>query len=793
MVVQNDRALRIALGTGRKTRKWKNRTLQWSELLDRLSHFVVTNETVAQYKAMSWDRQAEIKDVGAFVGGYCKDGNRTDVTSRSVLCLDADYADTDLWPDMTMLYDCAAAAYSTHKHTPEAPRIRLVIPLARDVSPDEYAAIGRRVADDLGIDKFDDTTYQAQRLMYWPSRSSDGEEVFRYQDGPMLDPDAILARYDDWRDISAWPVSSRVADVVKKAAVKQKDPLSKPGLIGAFCRTYSIQEAIERFLPEVYLPCDVPGRYTYAGGSTAAGVVVYEDKFVYSHHATDPASGQLCNAWDAVRIHRFGDLDVNKDPDTAPTKLPSYKAMEALAMDDADVRTTAVNDRMGETAADFDDLGDPVDPDAWKAELELTAEGGVRSTIGNIRLILENDPALKGCIAWDEMDMLQAVKRDLPWREASDRRGRTWQNSDDANLRLYMERTYGIVGKEKILDGVETTAKAHSYHPIREYIQAATWDEVPRIDTLLIRYLGAEDTEYTRTVTRKTLVAAVARVFRPGVKFDYMLTIRGRQGIGKSALISRLAGDWFSDSFSTVQGKEAYEQVRRAWIIEVGELAGLKKAEVESIKLFISKREDQYRPAYGRQVEVFPRQCIFIGTTNEIEFLRDATGGRRYWVVDTPNSASRVDFRGELTDEIVAQIWAEAYHYYKQGETLYLTDEIEAEAARIQDSYAEKDDRVGMVQKYLERALPENWDGMDTYDRREWLQSDAEGARPRDKVCRMEIWCEVFGNPAGKIDRYEGKAIHAMLEACGWKYTSPRDFGLYGRQRAYVKAAEASL
>lgn len=786
MIVQNDRALRIALGTGRRTKKWKNRILQWSELLDRLSHFVVTNETVAQYKAMNRDRQAEIKDVGGFVGGYCKGGSRKDVTSRSVLCLDADYADLNLWPDFQVLTDCAAAIYSTHKHTPDAPRVRLVIPLARDVTPDEYAAIGRRVAADLGIDKFDDTTYGVDRLMYWPSRSSDGEQVFTYQDGPMLDPDEVLARYDDWHDISAWPVSKRVADVVKKSAVKQKDPLTKPGLIGAFCRTYSIQEAIERYLPDVYLPCDDPGRYTYAGGSTAAGVVVYEDKFVYSHHATDPASGQLCNAWDAVRIHRFGDLDADKDPDTPAVKLPSYKAMEALAMDDKAVRVAVVNDRMADVGADFETVEDE-DSDAWKEDLELTSEGGVRSTIGNIRLILENDPALKGCIAWDEMDMLQAVKRDLPWREAIDRRGRTWQNSDDANLRLYLERVYGIVGKEKILDGVETTAKAHSFHPIREYIQAIEWDGVPRVDTLLIRYMGAEDTEYTRAVTRKTLIAAVARVFRPGIKFDYMLTIRGRQGIGKSSLIGRLAGDWFSDSFTTVTGKEAYEQVRRAWIIEVGELAGLKKAEVESIKNFISKREDQYRPAYGRQVEVFPRQCIFIGTTNETEFLRDATGGRRYWVVDTPNNANRVDFRQELTDEVVQQIWAEAYHYYQQGEALYLPDEIEAEAARIQEAYSERDDRAGMVQAYLERLLPENWDSMDTYARREWLQSDAEGTRPRDKVCRMEIWCEVFGNPPGKIDRYEGKAIHAMLGACGWIQTGPRRFSQYGPQRAYVK------
>ena len=791
MTLQYDRALRIALGTGRKTKRWKNRTMQWSELLDRLGHFVVTNETVAQYKAMSRDRQAEIKDVGGFVGGYCKDGSRKNVVSRSVLCLDADYADGDLWPDWQLLYDCASAVYSTHKHTPEAPRVRLVVPLARDVDPDEYAAVARRVAADLGIDKFDDTTYGVDRLMYWPSRSADGEQVFRYQDGELLDPDAVLARYDDWHDISTWPVSHRVADVVRKSAARQKDPLEKGGLVGAFCRTYGIEEAIAKYLPDVYLPCDEPGRYTYAGGSTAAGAVVYEDKFIYSHHATDPASGQLCNAWDAVRLHRFLDLDENKDPDTPATKLPSYQAMAELAMQDESVRTTAVNDRMNDTGGDFDVLPDD-DPDAWKKDLDLTQDGGIRSSLANIRLILEHDPSLKGCLAYDELDMLPAVRRDLPWREARDRRGRTWQNSDDANLRLYMERVYGSTGKEKILDGVDTTANAHRFHPIREYIRAAEWDGVPRVDTLLIRYLGAEDTAYVRAVTRKTLVAAVARVFRPGIKFDYMLTIRGKQGIGKSALLSRLAGEWFSDSFSTMQGKEAYEQVRRAWIIEVGELAGMKKAEAETIKLFISKQEDQYRPAYGRQVEVFPRQCIFIGTTNESEFLRDTTGNRRFWVVDTPNSDGRIDFRPELTQDVVHQIWAEAYTYYKQGETLYLSGELDAEAAITQAAHAEHDEREGMVLDYLDRKLPAGWDGMGLYERREWLESDARGTVPRRYVCRMEIWCEVFGNPPGKYSTFEGKTIHAILEACGWHYQKyPRRFPEYGAQRAYVKGGEA--
>ena len=319
MIVQHDKPLDVALGNSRKTKKWKNKTLLWSELLDRLARVTRTSETVAEYRAMSRARQAEVKDVGGFVGGYVNHGSRSDVRHRSILCLDADFADADLWPDWELLYGKAAAVYSTHKHTPEKPRLRLVVPLARDVSPDEYQAIGRRVAYMLGIDKFDDTSYQPQRMMYWPSCSQDGEYIFQHLDGDFLDPDEVLATYHDWADVSSWPMSSRQAEVVKHTGAKQGDPLEKGGIVGAFCRAYyPIQEAIEAFIPQ-YQPCDTPGRYTYTEGSTAAGVVLYDDKFSYSHHGTDPASGQTCNAWDLVRVHKFHDLDVDCDPDKPAT------------------------------------------------------------------------------------------------------------------------------------------------------------------------------------------------------------------------------------------------------------------------------------------------------------------------------------------------------------------------------------------------------------------------------------------------------------------------------------------
>ena len=785
MIVKHDRALDLALGNSRKTKTWKNRSMQWSELLDKLSVTTRTAETVAEYKAMSRNEQSERKDCGGFVGGYLNDGNRVNVRHRSVLCLDADFADADLWPDFELQYGNAAAVYSTHKHTPNKPRLRLVVPLSRDVDPDEYQAIGRRVAETLGIDKFDDTSFQPQRLMYWPSTSIDGEFFFRHIDGPLLNPDEVLATYVRWQDVSSWPLSSRQAEIVKRTSAKQGDPLAKAGIVGAFCRAYDIDEAIEAFVP-AYQPCDEPNRYTYTEGSTAAGVITYDGKYSYSHHATDPASAQLVNAWDLVRLHKFGALDADVAPDTPTNKRPSYKVMTELATNDKKVTAQVVADRMAEAAEDF---AEPVEESGedWLSKLKVSDKGAIAQTIDNVVTILRHDPKLAGRLALNEMEQHIVVTSSLPWREV--KQPSQWIDTDDAALRYYLERVYGISGKDRIFDAVNVVAQENSFHPVRDYLDGCTWDEVPRVDTLLIDYLGAEDNEYTRAVTRKTLVAAVARIYRPGCKFDNMLTLRGRQGLGKSAMISKLGMGWFSDSFNGVQGKDAYEQLLGVWIMEVGELAGLRKAEVEAIKLYISKQTDRYRPAYGRRTQEFPRQCIFIGSTNETQFLRDTTGNRRFWVVDTPNEP-RLSMWDELTPETVSKIWAEAVQRYKDGEKLYLPKDLEAVAREVQETYEEENPRAGIVEDYLERLLPEDWDQKDLYERRQWLESAAEGTVQRTTACTLEIWAEALGGNPDKLDRYAGKEIRDIMATMpGWRYRGNLKITAkpYGRQRYFSR------
>ena len=587
-----------------------------------------------------------------------------------------------------------------------------------------------------------------------------------------------------------------MAEVTKTTATKQKDPTEKGGIVGAFCRAYTIQQAIETYVP-TYVPTADPNRYTYTEGSTAEGVVIYDDKYSYSYHATDPASGQLCNAWDLVRLHHFVELDKCIDPETTATLRPSYKAMAKLASEDAKVKAQIVADRTAEAAADFAAPVDEITTETeaaptkeWQSQLKITEKGGIAQTIENAVIILRNDPKLAGALALNEMDHNIVAKKSLPWRKV---KGTSqWVDHDDAALRYYLESVYGMTGKDRIFDAVNVVAQENKFHPVRNYLEGCTWDGVPRVETLLIDYLGAEDNEYTRAVTRKTLAAAVARILRPGCKFDYMLTLRGKQGLGKSAFIAKLGGEWFSDSFTTMQGKEAYEQVLGVWLMEVGELAGMRKAEAEIIKLFISKQTDRFRPAYGRRTQEFPRQCIFIATTNEMQFLRDTTGNRRFWVVDTPNEPT-LDIWDDLTADTVRNIWGEAMELYKAGEPLYLSKKLEKKAREVQETYEEENPRAGIIADYLDRLLPENWDSLDLYSRRQWLESNNVGTVTRTTTCTLELWAEALGGNPDKIDRYIAKEIRDIMAGMkDWKHRGAalRTIKPYGRQRYYERRAD---
>ena len=784
----------IATGKSLHDTKWKNKEYTWPALLNEISRTTRTRETYAEYVKMTRDQQQNIKDVGGFVGGTLKGGRRKSgtVVWRQLLTLDADFVAGDLWGTIESLFDFCCAVYSTHKHSPDAPRLRLIAPLLRPVTPDEYEALARRVAADIGIDMFDDTTYQPARLMFWPSTASDGEFIFHDQDGPWIDPDEVLVRYADWRDVSLWPESSRAVKQRQRHAERQGDPLTKSGIVGAFCRTYDVPAAIEKFLSDTYSPCDTPGRYTYIPGSTAAGLVIYDDgRFAYSNHGTDPATGQLCNAFDLVRIHKFGHLDDGADPSAATSKRPSYSAMCELASADEEVAVSLGHDRLEEARAQFGETQEPEEDDGWTKKLARNKSGGYQTTIDNAVVVMQGDPRLKGRIRFNEFLQRPVLFGGLPWRSTDDPQGDPWRDVDDAGIRHYFETVWKLYMPDKIKDAFRLVSERDRFHPIRQYLDAQAWDGVPRLDTLLIDYLGAEDSRYTRAVTRKTMVGAVARIMKPGCKFDYALALVGPQGVGKSFLVSRISLGWCSDSLTDVTGEKAYEQVQGVWFVELAELAALRRAEVEAVKNFISKPFDEYRAAYAHHKEKRPRQCIFIATTNKTEFLRDDTGNRRFWPVDVARRGPVKSLWKDLTDDEISQIWAEAVRDYKAGEPLFLSRELEADAQAQQEQHMADTPLSGIVQEFLDRKLPGDWDEKDLFARRAWLDDPlgAVGSVTRERVCVLEIFAELLSGDPSRMTTQQQNELHSiMTKMPGWKRADKKQrCGRYGVQRAYVR------
>lgn len=795
------RKIFIAIGKSKTETKWKNVQMSYESLLEKLKVTTRTRETIGEYKKMPKAERDSIKDVGGFVGGSLKGGRRTaeNLANRSLLTMDLDNVDiavSDLWDSLTMLNDFEVVIYSTHSHEPKSPRLRLIIPLDRVVLPDEYEAIGRKIAEEIGIDMFDDTTYQPHRLMYWPSTAADGEYIFKRQEGPWLKPDEVLNTYLDWKDVSFWPTSSRQSARINSQIKKQEDPLTKKGIIGAFCRTYSIAETIEKFLPDIYIPTTTEGRYTYAEGSTVGGLVTYEDKFAYSHHGTDPISGMLCNAFDLVRIHKFGARDEDAKPDTPANRMPSFTAMSEFAAEDDAVKMTIGAESLAEALDDFDDLEEDEKPNTeWLKELDYDSKGHLRSTIDNAVIILENDPRTKGKLIYNDFSNRAIITGKLPWTEKSYKRD--WCDDDDAGVRHFLEHSYNLSGAGKIADAVAMVYQKNKIHPVKEYLNSLTWDGTKRVENLLTDYLGAEDNIYTRAVIKTHLVAAVARIMRPGCKYDTMLTLTGPQGIGKSTFIRFLGKDWFNDSLDTVKGKEAYEQLQGSWLIEMGELTATKKADIEATKLFLSKTEDIYRVAYGRRTSRFPRQCVFWGTSNDTHFLRDKTGDRRYWPVDCGILIPVKDVFKDLKDE-VDQIWAEAVSYYKDGHKLYLTGEEAEEAIKQQKAHAEDSPKTGLIEEYLNKEYPSNWEDMDLFERRNWLEGNeddfgvvaSELTTNKYKTCVMEIWCELFKGEPKALTPILSREINDILR--GLDEWEPANSGLrfgkiYGTQRAYIR------
>ena len=802
-----DRLIKISTGDNRKATFWKTEEMRVSDLFEKLKTPVVGRETHDAYLRLRKSEQDDRKDVGGFVGGELKDGRRkaNHVIGRDLVTLDFDHIPangTRGLIEQVQRLGCCYVVYSTRKHCDAMPRLRVVIPTDRTMTPDEYEPVSRKLSEWIGMDMADQTTYQAERLMYWPSCCSD-VPLFYEADTikPLISIEQVLSHYSDWRDPAQWPGVNLYDKHCNNK--QQEDPETKKGVVGAFCRAYDVYRAISELIPDAYSPVDnAEDRFTYTGGSTAGGAVIHDGgKFLYSHHATDPCSGRLVNAFDLVRLHKFGHKDDDAAYGTPVHKSASYKEMTEYAQGLDDVRRLIVGEKQEQVQQDFGEIAaakNAEDESTWRTRIELDGNGNIKATIANYELFMENDRLLKDRIFFDELSGKAKGISPLPWGNRAEMREGAefyWADSDDSGIRGYFERMFNADSKNKLEAAFSNHLSKHHKNKVCEYLEELTWDNKPRLDTLFIDYLGAEDNRYNRIVTRKAFVGAVARAMNPGCKFDCMLILYGKQGLGKSTILDKMSLGLFNDSIRTFEGKEASELLRGVWIVEIAELDAFRKSEVSCIKQFLSLRADRYRAAYGRNVEEHPRRCVFFGTTNTIDFLQDMTGNRRFWPVDVGvTSASKSVFK-DLSEAEIAQIWAEAKARWRIGEELFLTGADEEAACAQQEAHREVDPWEPAIAGWLEKPIPRDWNKWGTMQRQTFWSGNAVGATDlveRESVSVAEIIAELLGqtlsmqanNPTSASRR-----IGAILIKLGWKRQTPRKHPLYGSVRPFTKPA----
>lgn len=772
--------------------KWTTVKYTWSDFLERLNRDIRSTETMRDFDRLDRTARANLKDVGGYMAGELSGARRlkSAVLSRSMITLDVDYADS-LFPVEfdTRFPGVAAVIYNTRSDREKSRRFRVVIPFAEEVQDAaQYEAAARKIAELLGIDLFDPTTFQAERMMYWQSLSSDQPKVFEVFEGEPISAEYLLSLYgnnEEWRDIRNWAFKSdqekETRAIVSKAMAQ--NPREKAGLVGAFCRAYSVPAAIEKYLSDVYEIAPGNDRYTYKAGHSVGGMIVFDDLFCFSYHSTDPISdGHAYNAYDLVRVHKFGHLG----------KEDSTKEMNKLVCADKE----CVKDMVTPDADldDFDDYGDAVKSDNTEEVTELVwdldGKGNKQVTVNNFVNAFKSDPLLNGLLAYDMLKETIVFTRPSFTAKGS-KKGDLVNDTDISIIKGRIERMHGIYNDAKLNDAIEQVSSDNAFHPIKLYLESLTWDGVPRIDTFLVDYMGAEDNAYTREAFRKMLLAAVTRIYEPGRKFDTALVFYSEQGVGKSTLIQRLSKGWFNDSLTNLSGKESYEAIQFAWLVELAELSALRKSDVEAVKNFISKREDTYRGAYARRVKTHKRQCVFFGSTNDDEFLKDATGNRRFFPVAVKRTRkTHIIFEPEF-DAVVDQLWAEAMEGYMLGESLTLSDKAEAIAGGTREEFTERTPIQGLIEEYLDRLFPADYEDRFLAQRLDFLNGDLgeEGTDTKNSFSLIELWTEALGRRKDEYTVVKARELSNAVKALkGWKRDKQARQKIYGPQVIYRRA-----
>lgn len=673
---------------------------------------------------------------------------------------------------------------------------------------DEYEPVARKIASFISMEIMDPSTFEPSRLMYWPSCSKDSEFFYKSDvNKPFASVDGILKLYQNWKNPNEWPKIINEPELIKREIAKQKDPLEKENAIGAFCKVYDIPSAIDSFLPDIYEHGNANDKYTYINGSVANGATVYGNgRWLYSFHATDPASRLLCNSFDLVRIHKFGELDDEVKEGTPSNRLPSFIEMSKFALQDKNVRMEYERQKVEQARKEFNDFEENTKTTTTiqtenKEDIEWrltklkrsSSTNMVEKTINNALTILENDTSFKNKLVFDRFSNRFLIKEPLPWGREEEQYPKLWSDSDDAELRGYFENYYdGFKNVGIINDALSILKNRNSVNVAREYFESLVWDGVSRLDTLIIDYLGAEDNDYVKQVTRKAFTAVTARAIteRP-IKFDNMIILTGPQGLGKSTLLNKLAGEWFTDNIVDFNSKDTLLLLQNCIIAEVPELQGFNKADSNRLKQFLGQKTDKYRAPYERREEEHPRHCVFFGTTNDDEFLRDSTGNRRYWPIQVgenkPKKSVFKDLEGEKD-----QIWAEAVIRFRTGEPLYLSGDVQKEAEKEQKARLIIDPWESIIEEYLQRKIPRDWFERSIESQKNYWTFNAEDEIElieRDRICASEILTVCLNiEPKRQTSLDRKRVLDIVRKRLEYSYKSNVKFGRgYGQTSGFLK------
>lgn len=749
-------------GPGYKDNKPKPREASWEEFCEILK------------RPRS---SAEKTEFGMFLGGEAVNGRKKEnVKSRTMATLDLEnISGVKDWEVLEIIkgtfFDYTFIAHTTHRSTNDAPRIRVIFPLDPIIDdPDtiegSYSATVAMLADMLPEKSWLDlASEKLAQCMVYPVRNPDGPEVqFAENDGNPVTP------------IEPITIETQAAANEKQAQAASAATNNKPrAIVAAFNKVYTIRDAIETYCAAQWLPGSTPNRYTHAGSTSQDGLAVLSDNMAYNFHASAPGSQRGMNAFDLVRLTLYGDKDSGIDLQQTPVdEIPSQAAMLELCHKDKRVMKQLKDDKKAAPVITRGADG-----------IERDERGRIATTLNNIIKVIRADSNLEPHIRYNTFTNRPVAGAGLPWGKKAGEHN--WMDVDTYRLRTYLEEQNGPgvrLRNDDVNAAIVTIAHDNEYNPVVEYIEnLPKWDGKPRVDDILIRYLGAEDTEYTRMVTHKHMVAHIARAMNPGCKYDTMITLAGPQAIGKTSFITNLmpCPEWYLGNLPDFN-KEGSRIIQGKWAVEMAELVAFRKSDKESFKRFLSQQQDTDRLPWDKFSTDMPRRCVFWGTTNEAQFLRDETGERRQWPVYCEGrDARKVQTDLPLERE---QIWAEALYYYREGCPLYLSSEENDLLLAAQEPFKEVDPRLEELEDFLAQKVPDNWKDWTGSQKRAFFHRgkystmlptlphyDPNRMELRETITRREIWCECFDNEDHNPSRREGLEISNLMNTIpGWKY-----------------------